>query len=85
MGENVALAKGRIRTSQTNGGRINVADADRRRQQKEVDLGEVNIDARLYKPSVFYVLARGGLSWHALEIHHNFVPRILRDALKRPF
>lgn len=75
---------GRIKNNQPNGGRINVSDADRQ-AQKAVDLGEAKIDGRVYKPSVFYVLARGGISWQALEIRHNFVPRILQDALKRPF
>jgi hypothetical protein len=85
MGNNAKPSgSGRIRTAQANNGNITVSGKDRH-GQKEVELGEVNIDGRVYKPSVFYVLARSSLSWKSLDFQHNFVPKILQDAYKRPF
>lgn len=74
----------RIRNTQAKGGRIDVADIDRNKQNTE-NLEEIKIDGRIYKPSVFYVLARSNIIWGGLEIPQNFTSRIFRDAMRRPF
>jgi hypothetical protein len=65
-------------------GQIRVSEADRRSSSTQ-ELGEINIEGRMYKPSVFYVLARGALAYEGLKIQHDYVPLILHGALKRFF
>ncbi len=43
------------------------------------------IEGRIYKPSVFYVLARSNINYAGLEIRQDFTDRIVKGALKRPF
>ena len=62
-------------------GNIRVNDADK----GATDLGVIDIEGRIYKPSVFYVLARSDLSYQGLEFRQNFTDRIVKGALKRPF
>lgn len=63
-------------------GDIRVNDADK---SGTTDLGQIDIEGRIYKPSVFYVLARGNISYKGIEFTTNFVPRIFKDAVKLPF
>lgn len=65
-------------------GNISVNAADKR-SQSDIDLGEQKIDGVLYKPSVFYVLARGEINFRALDFKQNFTDRIVKQALKLPF
>jgi len=79
-----ASADGAERESKVKGkgsGNIRVSDADRGVQ--ELDLQ--NIEGRIYKPAVFVVLARSEFKYGGLEFRQNFVDRIVRGALKRPF
>lgn len=62
-------------------GNIRVSDADKGVQ--ELDLQ--NIEGRIYKPSVFYVLARSEVAYNGLEFRQNFSDRIVKGAMKRPF
>ncbi len=62
-------------------GNIRVNDADK--GVEELDLQ--NIEGRIYKPSVFYVLARSEVAYSGLEFRQNFLDRIVKGALKRPF
>ena len=62
-------------------GNIRVNDADK--GVEELDLQ--NIEGRIYKPSVFYVLARGDVQYAGLEMRQNFVDRIVKGAMRRPF
>lgn len=62
-------------------GNIRVNDADKGVQ--ELDLQ--NIEGRIYKPSVFYVLARSEVKYSPLDFRQNFVDRIVKGAQKRPF
>ncbi|MFZ4577256.1 MAG: hypothetical protein ACOYOB_02580 [Myxococcota bacterium] len=64
-------------------GQIRVNDADR--GSGAVDLGVIDIDGRIYKPSVFYVLARGDIRYSGIEFRQNFLDRIVKGAQKRPF
>jgi hypothetical protein len=63
-------------------GKITVDDADR---GGSIDLGVTDIEGRIYKPSVFYVLARGNIAYTGIEFKQNFLDRIVKSALKRPF
>lgn len=63
-------------------GELRVKDMDK---SATTDLGQIDIEGRIYKPSVFYVLARSGIDYKLPEISNNFVPRILTGAFKRPF
>lgn len=63
-------------------GKISVDDADR---AGSIDLGVQDIEGRIYKPSVFYVLARGNINYTGIEFRQNFLDRIVKGALKRPF
>lgn len=65
-----------------NGGEVRVNDADK---AASTDLGPIYIEGRIYKPSVFYVLARSPIDYKLPEIANNFVPRILTGVFKRPF
>lgn len=62
-------------------GNIRVNDADKGVQ--ELDLQ--NIEGRIFKPSVFYVLARSEVKYTPLDFRQNFVDRIVKGAQKRPF
>lgn len=65
-------------------GKISVDDADRA-SSGSIDLGVTDIEGRIYKPSVFYVLARGNINYTGIEFRQNFLERIVRGAMKRPF
>ncbi len=62
-------------------GKISVDDAD----SGGTSLGEISIEGRIYKPSVFYVLARSNFNYSGIEFKQNFTDRIVKGALKRPF
>ena len=47
--------------------------------------GPIEIEGRIYKPSVFYVVARRNLNYEGLDFKQDFVDRIVKGALKRPF
>jgi hypothetical protein len=49
------------------------------------DLGVAEIEGRIFKPAVFFVLARSDIQYQALRFKQNFVNRIVLGALKRPF
>ena len=49
------------------------------------DLGVAEIEGRIFKPAVFFVLARSDFQYQAIEFKQSFVNRILVGALKRPF
>lgn len=61
---------------------VRVNDADKAGM---TDLGITNIEGRVYKPSVFYVLARSDFGYQGIQIHQDFTDRIVKGALKRPF
>lgn len=63
-------------------GNIRVNDADRAGVE---DLGVANIEGRIYKPSVFYVLARGEVQYQGIEFRQDFTDKIVKGAKKRPF
>lgn len=63
-------------------GKITVNDADRAGIE---DLGVANIEGRIYKPSVFFVLVRGDVAYQGIDFKQNFTDRIVKGALKRPF
>lgn len=62
-------------------GQIRVSDVDK----GGTDLGQIDIEGRIYKPSVFYVVARSDTKYKSPEMPANFVPKILSGAIKRPF
>ncbi len=47
--------------------------------------GPIEIEGRIYKPSVFYVVARRNINYEGLDFKQDFVDRIVKGALKRPF
>ncbi|MBI5608280.1 MAG: hypothetical protein HY902_05315 [Deltaproteobacteria bacterium] len=81
VGGNAAAAE---RASKIKGGsgKISVNDADRAGIE---DLGVANIEGRIYKPSVFFVLVRGDVAYQGIDFKQNFTDRIVKGALKRPF
>lgn len=50
-----------------------------------IELNTIDIEGKIYKPSVFYILGRQDISYKGIEFQQNFTYRILRDAFKRPF
>lgn len=63
-------------------GDVRIKDVDR---SATTDLGQIDIEGRIYKPSVFYVLARGSVNYQGIQLHQDFTNRIVQSALKRPF
>lgn len=63
-------------------GNISVDDADARAVE---DLGKIEIEGRVHKPSVFYVLARNEVKYAGIEFKQNFTDRIVKGAMRRPF
>lgn len=66
-------------------GNIKVSDVDRTSGGGEELAGPIEIEGRIYKPSVFYVVARRNINYEGLEFKQDFVDRIVKGALKRPF
>jgi hypothetical protein len=81
MAGNVTAVRGTGKIKGATGGEVRVNQADTQTN----DLGTIDIEGRIYKPSVFYVLARANLSYQGISIHQDFTSRIVKDALKRPF
>jgi hypothetical protein len=48
-------------------------------------LGETVIFGRIFKPSVFLVLARAEVSWSGVAVRQDYASRVVNDALRRPF
>lgn len=63
-------------------GNIRMNDADARAVE---DLGQLDIEGKIHKPSVYYMLARGEIQYAGIEFKQNFTDRIVKGALKRPF
>jgi hypothetical protein len=63
-------------------GNIRVDDADARAVQ---DLGQLDIEGRVKKPSVYYMLARSEVKYSGIEFKQNFTDRIVKGAMRRPF
>lgn len=49
------------------------------------DLGTSTIEGRIFKPAVFFVLARSDFQYQAIGFKQTFVDRIVIGALHRPF
>jgi hypothetical protein len=49
------------------------------------DLGTIEVEGKIYKPSVFFVLRRSSFSYEGLKIEQNFLHKIIKEAVKRPF
>lgn len=77
-----AMAAERASKIKGGSGKISVNDADRAGIE---DLGVANIEGRIYKPSVFFVLVRGDVAYQGIDFKQNFTDRIVKGALKRPF
>jgi hypothetical protein len=65
-------------------GKITVDDAERM-AGGSTDLGQIDIEGRIHKPTVYYSIARADYAYTGIEMKQNFVDRIVRSALKRPF
>ena len=65
-------------------GNIKVSDVDRPSGGEEL-AGPIEIEGRIYKPSVFYVVARRNINYEGLDFKQDFIDRIVKGALKRPF
>ncbi len=50
-----------------------------------VDLGVAEIEGRIFKPAVFFVLARQDFRYSALKFRQSFIDRIVKSAMRRPF
>ena len=64
-------------------GNIKVSDTDR--SSGEELNPAIEIEGRIYKPSVFYVVARRSINYEGLDFKQDFVDRIVKGALRRPF
>jgi len=49
------------------------------------DLGVAEIEGRIFKPAVFFVLARSDFQYQAIKFRNSFVDRIVKSAIRRPF
>lgn len=49
------------------------------------DLGTASIEGRIFKPAVFFVLARSDFKYTAIKFKNSFVDRIVTSAIRRPF
>jgi len=49
------------------------------------DLGVAEIEGRIFKPAVFFVLARSDFQYKAITFRNSFVNRIVKGAIRRPF
>lgn len=49
------------------------------------DLADIDIEGRIYKPSVFYVMERSNIQYTGIDFKQNFTDRIVKGAAKRPF
>lgn len=49
------------------------------------DLGTLEIQGKIYKPTVFYVLARSEQGYRGLDIEFRFLDRIVKGLSKMPF
>lgn len=81
-----ALAMGQEsgRKSVRGKGNIKVSDYDRS-GSGSVDLGVAEIEGRIFKPSVFFVLARRDFQYQGVQFRKTFSDRIITEAMKRPF
>ncbi len=78
-------AKGK-RSGARGKGNVSVDSYDQRnRGGSSTDLGVSEIEGRIFKPAVFFVLARSDFQYQAIEFKQHFVNRIMLGALKRPF
>ncbi|MEY3012373.1 MAG: hypothetical protein RIT45_1108 [Pseudomonadota bacterium] len=67
-------------------GDIKVSDYDGRGGGGgSVDLGVAEIEGRIFKPSVFFVLARRDFQYQGIQFKQSFSDRIIKDAMLRPF
>ncbi len=66
-------------------GNIKVSDFDRSSGGGSTDLGIAEIEGRIFKPSVFFVLARRDFQYQAIAFRQSFLDRIVTGATKRPF
>ncbi len=73
------------RSSVRGTGNISVNKFDAAGQGDDTDLGAIEIEGRIFKPAVFFVLARGNIQYQGLQFKQSFVDRIVVGALKRPF
>jgi hypothetical protein len=66
--------------------RSGTASGPKSSKSKVVDLGEMTVEGKILKPTVFYVLARKSFNWQASKIHSpDFVKRIISSSRKNPF
>lgn len=80
-----ATAQDKQRKSVRGQGNIKVSDYDRAGGGASTDLGIAEIEGRIFKPSVFFVLARRDFQYQAIAFRQSFIDRIVTGALKRPF
>lgn len=81
----VFAAPKKARSSVRGKGNISVNKYDAAGQSNDTDLGAIEIEGRIFKPAVFFVLARGDIRYQGLQFKQSFVDRIVIGALKRPF
>lgn len=84
----MAAGDGNVRKSSLKGnkgsGNIRVDNADRAAGGEELNPA-IEIEGRIYKPSVFYVVARRSINYEGLDFKQDFLDRIVKGAMKRPF
>ncbi len=80
-----ALAQEAASKSVRGKGNIKVSDYDRSSGAGSTDLGIAEIEGRIFKPSVFFVLARRDFQYQAIAFRQSFLDRIVAGATKRPF
>ena len=66
-------------------GQIRMDNADRGGGGSGTDLADIDIEGRIYKPSVFYVMERSNIQYTGIDFKQNFTDRIVKGAAKRPF
>lgn len=55
------------------------------REPGVIDLGQLEVEGKVSKPQVFYVLGRSEFRYQGLKLKRSFVDRIVKSARTNPF
>jgi hypothetical protein len=62
-----------------------LAQGEKKRQPRIIQLEEIVIEGRVQKPNAFYILNRSNLGYEVLELRTSFLRKVVRSVQKEPF
>ena len=62
-----------------------LAQRNKKRQPRVIQLEEIVIEGRVQKPNAFYILNRSNLGYEVLELRTSFLRKVVRSVQKEPF